>query len=155
MARRNGFGRSNGCSFAESAGHVPMLRMPNVSLQPSAAGRGTDELIGEVDDGIYVVGDKSWSIDMQRLHFQFTGQRFYRIHAGRLAGQLRDIAYQATTTEFWGSLAEVGGPQSYRLCGADLCGKAQPTQIAAASHGTPAALFRGVSVLNPAQELGR
>jgi TldD protein len=155
MARRNGFLRSNGCSFAESAGHVPIQRMPNVSLQPSTAGRGTDELIGEVDDGIYVVGDKGWSIDMQRLHFQFTGQRFYRIHAGRLAGQLRDVAYQATTTEFWGSLAKVGGPQSYRLCGADLCGKAQPTQIAAASHGTPAALFRGVSVLNPTQELGR
>jgi TldD protein len=155
MARRTGSGRSNGCSFAESAAHVPMQRMPNVSLQPSAAGRGTDELIGAVDDGIYVVGDKSWSIDMQRLHFQFTGQRFYRIHAGRLAGQLRDVAYQATTTEFWGSLAEVGGPQTYRLCGADYCGKAQPVQIAAASHGTPSALFRGVSVLNPAQELAR
>ena len=28
--------------------------------------------------GIYVVGDKSWSIDMQRYNFQFTGQRFYR-----------------------------------------------------------------------------
>ena len=39
--------------------------------------------------GIYIVGDKSWSIDMQRYNFQFTGQRFYRIEDGRLAGQLQ------------------------------------------------------------------
>ena len=62
-------------------------------------------------DGIYIVGDKSWSIDMQRYNFQFTGQRFFRIQGGRLAGQLRDVAYQATTTEFWGALeASAGGP---------------------------------------------
>ena len=68
------------------------------------------ELIGRVERGIYVVGDKSWSIDMQRYNFQFTGQRFYRIEDGELAGQLRDVAYQATTTDFWGSMEAVGGP---------------------------------------------
>ena len=62
-----------------------------------------------MDRGIYVVGDKSWSIDMQRYNFQFTGQRFYRIEGGKLAGQLRDVAYQATTTDFWGSLDGLGG----------------------------------------------
>ena len=31
-------GRSNGCAFADSAAHVPIQRMANVSLQP-AAGR--------------------------------------------------------------------------------------------------------------------
>ena len=51
-----------------------------------------------------MVGDKSWSIDMQRYNFQFTGQRFYRIKGGELAGQVRDVAYQATTTDFWGAM---------------------------------------------------
>ena len=60
-------------------------------------------------DGIYIEGDKSWSIDMQRYNFQFTGQRFFAIRDGQLAGQLRDVAYQATTTEFWGSMEAVGG----------------------------------------------
>ena len=73
------------------------------------AGPTTEELIAGVERGIYVMGDKSWSIDMQRYNFQFTGQRFYRIDHGRLAGQLRDVAYQATTTDFWGSLEAVGG----------------------------------------------
>ena len=92
---------------------------------------------------------------MQRYNFQFTGQRFYRIEDGRLAGQLRDVAYQATTTDFWGSMEAVGGPQTYVLGGAFNCGKGQPGQVAAVSHGCPSALFRGVNVLNTAAEAGR
>src|SRR4249919_2376985 len=132
MARQNadrtGVARSNGCAFADSAGHVPIQRMANVSLQPAADGPSTEELISGVDRGIYVLGDKSWSIDMQRYNFQFTGQRFFRIRNGRLDGQLRDVAYQATTTDFWGSMEAVGGPQTYVLGGAVNCGKGQPGQ---------------------------
>jgi TldD protein len=155
MAHLKGLGRSNGCAFADSPGHVPMQRMANVSLQPAAGGPSTEELISRVDRGIYVVGDKSWSIDMQRYNFQFTGQRFFRIENGKLAGQLRDVAYQATTTDFWGSLEAVGGPQTYVLGGAFNCGKGQPGQVAAVSHGCPSTLFRGVRILNTQAEAGR
>jgi TldD protein len=108
-----------------------------------------------VERGIYVVGDKSWSIDMQRYNFQFTGQRFYRITGGRLDGQLKDVAYQGSTPRFWSRLAAVGGPQSYYLGGAFNCGKAQPGQVASVSHGAPATLFTGIRVLNARQEAGR
>jgi TldD protein len=155
MAQLKGLGRSNGCAFADSPQHVPIQRMANVSLQPAAEGPLTDGLIGAVDDGIYVVGDKSWSIDMQRYNFQFTGQRFYRVQGGRLAGQLRDVAYQATTTDFWGSMEAVGGPSTYVLGGAFNCGKGQPGQVAAVSHGCPSALFRQVRILNTTAEAGR
>ena len=155
MARLKDLGRSNGCAFADAAGHVPMQRMANVSLQPAEGGPSTEELISRVDRGIYIVGDKSWSIDMQRYNFQFTGQRFFRIENGRLAGQLRDVAYQATTTDFWGSLEAVGGRQTYALGGAFNCGKGQPGQVAAVSHGCPSTLFRGVRILNTQTEAGR
>jgi TldD protein len=152
MARLKDFGRSNGCAFADSPGHMPLQRMANVSLEPAAGGPNTAELIAGVDNGIYIVGDKSWSIDMQRYNFQFTGQRFFRIRNGRLDGQLRDAAYQATTTEFWNSMEAVGGPQTYVLGGAFNCGKGQPGQVAPVSHGAPAALFRQVRILNTVQE---
>ena len=155
IARHTGMPRSNGCAFADSPGHVPVQRMANVSLQPAPDGPSTEEIIAGVERGIFVVGDKSWSIDMQRYNFQFTGQRFYRIENGRLAGQLRDVAYQATTTDFWGSMSVVGGPQTYVLGGAFNCGKAQPGQVAPVSHGCPAALFEGVSILNTVHEAGR
>jgi TldD protein len=155
MARLRGMPRSNGCAFADSPRHVPVQRMANVSLRPDPAGPSTDELIAGVEHGIYVVGDKSWSIDMQRYNFQFTGQRFYRIEHGRLAGQLRDVAYQATTTDFWGSMTVLGGPDTYVLGGAMNCGKAQPGQTAPVSHGCPTALFENVNILNTVQEAGR
>jgi TldD protein len=155
MAQANGFERSNGCAFADSAGHIPLQRMANVSLQPAPDGPSTEELISQVERGIYIKGDRSWSIDMQRFNFQFTGQQFHKIENGKLAGQLRDVAYQATTTDFWGSMEAVGGPQTYVLGGAFNCGKGQPGQVAAVSHGCPAALFRGVNVLNTKAEGGR
>ena len=155
FAPRLGEPRSNGCSYADSPHHVPIQRMANVSLQPAPEETSTADLIGRVDDGIYIVGDKSWSIDMQRYNFQFTGQRFFRIRDGRLDGQLRDVAYQATTTDFWNSMEAVGGPSTWRLGGASNCGKAQPGQVAAVSHGCPSALFRGVNVLNTRTEGGR
>ena len=152
MAQLKDFGRSNGCAFADSPGHMPLQRMANVSLEPAADGPNTSELIAGVDNGIYIVGDKSWSIDMQRYNFQFTGQRFFRIRNGRLDGQLRDAAYQATTTDFWNSMEAVGGPQTYVLGGAFNCGKGQPGQVAPVSHGAPAALFRQVRILNTVEE---
>ena len=155
MARLKGLGRSNGCAFADSPGHVPLQRMANVSLQPAEGGPSTEELISRVERGIYIVGDKSWSIDMQRYNFQFTGQRFYKIENGRLAGQLRDVAYQASTLDFWRSMEAVGGPQTYVLGGAFNCGKGQPGQVAPVSHGAPSALFRGVRILNTVQEAGK
>ena len=112
MARANGMGRSNGCAFADSPGHIPLQRMANVSLQPAPDGPTTADLISRVERGIYILGDRSWSIDMQRYNFQFTGQQFFRIENGRLAGQLRDVAYQATTTDFWGAMEAVGGPET-------------------------------------------
>ena len=155
MAAEHGFGRSNGCAFADSAAHVPVQRMPNVSLRPAADGPDLNALIGGVTDGIFVEGDKSWSIDMQRYNFQFTGQRFWRIRNGRLDGQLRDVAYQSSTPAFWSSLAALGGESTYLLGGALNCGKAQPGQVAAVSHGCPVAVFESVNVLNTEQEAGQ
>jgi TldD protein len=154
IARMQGLGASNGCAFADSPGHMPIQRMANVSLQPEPGGPSTADLIAGVEHGIFIVGDKSWSIDMQRYNFQFTGQRFFRIEHGRLAGQLRDVAYQATTTDFWNSMEAVGGPQTYVLGGAFNCGKGQPSQVAPVSHGCPAVVLRDIKILNTAQEAG-
>jgi len=150
----SGEGRSNGCAYADSPGHIPIQRMANVSLQPSPDDVTTADLISRVERGLYVVGDKSWSIDMQRFNFQFTGQRFLRIEDGELVGQVRDAAYQATTTDFWSSMEAVGGASTWVLGGAFNCGKAQPGQVAAVSHGCPTALFRGVRILNTTDEAG-
>jgi TldD protein len=156
IAASMGFERSNGCAFADSPLHIPIQRMANVSLDHAGpSGPSLEDLIAGVDRGIYIVGDKSWSIDMQRYNFQFTGQRFFSIVNGQLAGQVKDVAYQATTTDFWGAMEAVGGQSTYLLGGAFNCGKGQPGQVAPVSHGCPAVLVRGVNVLNAVAEAGR
>jgi TldD protein len=144
--------RSNGCAFADSALHSPIQRMPNVSLQPGTENLSTSDLISDVERGIYIVGDKSWSIDMQRYNFQFTGQRFHEIKNGKIVGQLKDVAYQSKTPDFWNSMRRLGGKQTYLLGGALNCGKGQPGQVAPVSHGCPSAVFSGVNVLNTRNE---
>ena len=148
MAGEFGLARSNGCAYADSPQHTPIQRMPNVSLRPGSNDTSIAHLIAGIDDGYYIVGDKSWSIDMQRYNFQFTGQRFHRIKSGVITGQVRDLAYQSRTPDFWGSLIALGGPSTYVLGGALNCGKAQPGQVAAVSHGCPAAVFENVTLLN-------
>lgn len=144
--------RSNGCAFADSALHSPIQRMPNVSLQPGTEDLSTQDLISNVESGIYIVGDKSWSIDMQRFNFQFTGQRFHEIKNGQIVGQLKDVAYQSKTPDFWASMRQLGGARTYLLGGALNCGKGQPGQVAPVSHGCPSATFSKVNVLNTRDE---
>lgn len=140
--------RSNGCAYADSWEHLPVQRMPNISLMPSLDNISTQDLISQVSDGFYLAGDKSWSIDQQRYNFQFTPQRCYRIKNGKITGQVRGMAYQANTLEFWNSCDGIGGKDTYILSGTFSCGKAQPGQSAPMSHGSPSALFRNVRILN-------
>ena len=49
----------------------------------------------------------------------------------------------------------VGGPSTYVLGGAFNCGKAQPGQVAAVSHGCPAAVFSKINILNTVAEVGK
>ena len=148
QAQLIGRDRSNGCAYADSPTSFPIQRMPNISLQPNPAPCTLDDLVGGVDDGIYIVGEGSWSIDQQRDNFQFGGQLFYEIKGGKLGPMLRDVAYQDRTLRFWNSLDGLGDRSTYHLGGTFTCGKAQPMQVAPVSHGAPVSRFRGVTIIN-------
>lgn len=110
-------------------------------------------MIAQVEKGIYIIGDGSFSIDQQRYNFQFGGQLFYEIKNGKIVGMLKDVAYQSNTTEFWGSCAAVCDRRDYRLGGSFFDGKGQPGQSSAVSHGSSTARFTGVNVINTARKL--
>ncbi|MGE5369423.1 MAG: TldD/PmbA family protein [Chloroflexota bacterium] len=143
-----GLSASNGCAYADSPTSFPIQRMPNISLAPNPEKCALDDLISGVENGIYVVGAGSWSIDQQRDNFQFGGQLFHEIKNGRLGELMRDGAYQSRTIPFWNSLDGLGDASTYHLDGTFTCGKAEPVQVAPVSHGSPPARFRKVRVLN-------
>jgi TldD protein len=144
--------RSNACAYADGPGSFPIQRMPNISLQPNPKQTSLDDLIGGVDNGIYVVGDGSWSIDQQRYNFQFGGQLFYEIRNGKLGSMLVYAAYQAQSKQFWNALDGLGDASTSLLCGTMNCGKGQPMQSAPVSHGAVPARFRNIAVLNTARD---
>jgi TldD protein len=139
---------SHGCSYADNWSSIPFQRMPNVSLQPGEKDVTEQDIIGATDDGVYIKGDASYSIDHQRYNFQFSGQTFWEVKNGKITTQLRDLAYQSNTPEFWKSLDMLGGRATYLLGGAFSDGKGQPVQSNSVSHGCPIARFSRVNILN-------
>ncbi len=148
-----GLKESQGCCYADSWSDVQFQRMPNISLQPGKTPLTPSDLIKNVEKGIYIVGDGSYSIDQQRYNFQFSGQLFYEIKNGKIAGMLKDVAYQSNTQEFWNSCSAICDERDYRLGGSFFDGKGQPTQISAVSHGSATTRFNGVNVLNTARKI--
>ena len=149
-----GKAESDGCCYADSWSSVQFQRMANVSL---AAGRdklSVADLIKDVENGIYIVGDGSFSIDQQRYNAQFGGQLFYEIKQGRITGMLEDVAYQIRTPEFWNACSAICDESDYRLGGSFFDGKGQPGQVSAVSHGSSTARFDGINVINTARSLG-
>jgi TldD protein len=144
---------SHGCCYADNWSSVQFQRMPNVSLEAGSAQVSVEDLIGGVEDGIYIVGDGSYSIDQQRYNFQFGGQLFYEIKNGEITGMLRDVAYQSNTQEFWNSCSQLCDGRDYRLGGSFFDGKGQPGQISSVSHGCSTSRFDGVNVINTARKL--
>jgi TldD protein len=140
--------RSHGCSYAQNWDNVQFQRMPNVSLLPGEKEQSFEDLIAATDRGIAIIGDGSFSIDQQRYNAQFGGQVFHEIKGGKIVGQLKDVAYQMRTPDFWNSMDMIGGKKSYELGGSFFDGKGQPGQINAVSHGAVPARFRNINVIN-------
>ncbi len=145
---------SHGCCHADSWSSVQFQRMPNVSLKPGPEKYSIDNMIGDVEDGIYIIGRGSYSIDQQRYNFQFGGQLFYEIRNGEITEMIEDVAYQANTQEFWNACSRLCDERDYRLGGSFFDGKGQPGQVSPVSHGCPTARFDNVNVINTAGKIG-
>ena len=144
---------SHGCCYAQSWSDVQFQRMPNVSLAPSKEPYSINEMIKDVEKGIYIAGRGSYSIDQQRYNFQFGGTVFFEIKNGAIAGMLNDVAYQSNTQEFWNSCAKICDASDYRLFGSFFDGKGQPSQVSAVSHGSATSRFNGINVINTGRTL--
>ncbi|HEX3327947.1 MAG TPA: TldD/PmbA family protein [Actinomycetota bacterium] len=134
--------RSNGTMRAEGWENFPLIRMTNVNLLP---GEGTlEDLLADVDRGVYMETNKSWSIDDKRKNFQFGCEIAWEIKNGRLGRILKDPRYTGITPEFWASCDAIAGPEEWQVYGTPNCGKGQPGQTMRVGHGTSPARFRNV-----------
>lgn len=141
-----GLERSVGGCRADHWGSIPIVRIPNLSLMPGRNPLTLDELIADTEDGIYIEGRGSFSIDQMRCNFQFGGDAFWQIRNGRKAGMLKNVTYQSMTTDFWNSCDAICDERFWVPDGVLNCGKGDPMQISQMSHGAAPARFRRVKV---------
>jgi TldD protein len=135
---------SNGTMRADGWGRLPLIRMTNISLEPSAW--TLEELIASTKDGLFMDTPKSWSLDDKRLNFHFGTEVAYEIKDGKLGRLLRDASYTDMTPRFWNSCDAVCNADHWQLWGLPSCAKGEPMQIAHVAHGAAPARFRGVQV---------
>jgi len=149
-AYRLGRGSSNGCAFADSWASVPMVRIPNLGLEPGSDGGSHTatlaEMIVDTEDGVLIDGVGSFSIDQQRRNFQFGGDAFWKIERGRVTGMVKNLTYHATTTEFWNQVDAIGPASEREQCGTNICGKGEPMQIAQMSHACVPVRVRDIQI---------
>jgi len=136
----------NGVANFRSSGwnRAPIDRMANINLEP---GKSTfDELIGSVENGVYMESNKSWSIDDYRNKFQFGCEYGKLIENGRLTKTVKNPNYRGISTPFWNNLKGVGNEETFGIYGTPNCGKGEPNQVIRVGHASPVCLFENVQV---------
>jgi TldD protein len=149
-AYRLGRSSSNGSAYADSWSSLPMVRIPNLGLEPGPDGGShtatLQEMIADTEDGILIDGVGSFSIDQQRRNFQFGGDAFWKVEKGKVVGMLKDVTYQAMTTDFWNSVDAIGPASEWKQCGTNICGKGEPMQLAQMTHACVPVRVRDIQI---------
>lgn len=136
------------CARSSAWNRPPIDRMANLNIEPGD--RNFDELIAEVESGVYMESNRSWSIDDQRHKFQFGCEYARRVENGQLTTVLRNPNYRAITPEFWRSLVQVGDRSTWRVHGTPNCGKGEPNQVIRVGHAAPVCVFDQIEVFGGA-----
>ncbi|MGH2407519.1 MAG: TldD/PmbA family protein [Candidatus Limnocylindrales bacterium] len=137
--------QSGGAMRADGWDRIPLIRMTNINLLPGE-GMTLADIIADTDDGLYLVSNRSWSIDDRRLNFQFATEVAREVKGGQLGQLYKNPTYTGITYEFWRSCDAVADASSYVMYGTPNCGKGEPGQVAHVGHGASGARFRDVQV---------
>lgn len=129
---------------ASSWNRPPIDRMANLNVEPGD--KSFEELVAQVERGLYVRSNRSWSIDDSRNKFQFGCEWGRLIVDGRLGPVVKNPNYRGVSASFWRSLKGVGDEHTFEVMGSPYCGKGEPNQVIRVGHAAPACLFDRVDV---------
>ena len=129
---------------ASSWNRAPIDRMANIDIEPG--NHSLEQIISNIELGVYMKSNSSWSIDDYRRKFQFSCEWAQMIRNGKLAEVVKNPGYRGECLSFWRSLFMVGNESTFSRFGSPYCGKGEPSQVIRVSHGSPVCAFRAVEV---------
>ena len=116
----------NGGARAQDGLHHPLVRMSNTVIKGGYF-RDLDELIEDVEFGIYACGSRGGQVDTGRGSFQFAAQEAWLIESGSLTRPLKDVSVSGMTLEI---LKNVDGlTKDSKLAAPGFCGKGQTVPV--------------------------
>ncbi|UCG30373.1 MAG: TldD/PmbA family protein [candidate division WOR-3 bacterium] len=136
--------RSSGAMRADGWNRIPLIRMTNINLEPGKW--KFEDMLDDTNDGVFMMTNKSWSIDDKRLNFQFGCEMAKKIERGKFTKVYKNPTYAGITPQFWNNCDAVANENSWRMHGTPNCGKGEPGQIMYVGHGTTPARFRNVQI---------
>jgi TldD protein len=123
----------NGAVRSSEVQYAPLIRMSNTFFMPG--GSSPEQIIGEVEHGYYVCGNRIPSIAESRESFRISARRIYEIEDGRLGRLFRAGSVTGGSKDFFMHVDAVGN--DLRLLAIPNCGKGQPMQVKRMSNGGP------------------
>lgn len=116
----------NGGARAQDGLHHPLVRMSNTLLL-GGTHTDLDELVEDIDDGVYACGSRGGQVDTGRGSFQFAAQEAWLIEDGRLTTPLKDVSVSGLTLQI---LQDVDGmTRDADLASPGFCGKGQTVPV--------------------------
>ena len=122
----------------------PIDRMANLNIEPGD--KSVNDIISNIERGVFMETNRSWSIDDSRNKFQFGCELGHLIENGELKGVVRNPNYRGISATFWRNLVNVGNQDSFKIQGVTNCGKGEPNQAIYVGHASPTCHFNQVDI---------
>lgn len=124
--------KSNGAARAMDYASEPIIRMSNTYLEPG--NMNFEELIEDIELGVYVKSYMEWNIDDARWNQRYVGLEAYLIRNGELAEPVLNPVLEFTTGWFYSNI--VGKDKNLEFY-PGTCGKGEPSQGVPVWFGGP------------------
>ena len=118
--------KPNAGARAQDGLHHPLVRMSNTIIH-GGTHADLDELVEDIDYGVYACGSRGGQVDTGRGSFQFAAQEAWLIENGEITSPLKDVSVSGLTLEI---LKNVDGlTKDSRLAAPGFCGKGQTVPV--------------------------
>ena len=116
----------NAGARAQDGLHHPLVRMSNTLIM-GGTHNDLDELIEDIDYGVYACRSRGGQVDTGRGSFQFAAQEAWLIENGSISTPLKDVSVSGLTLQI---LKDVDGlTTDSRLAAPGFCGKGQTVPV--------------------------
>ena len=118
--------KPNAGARAQDGLHHPLVRMSNTLIH-GGTHADLDELVEDLDYGVYACGSRGGQVDTGRGSFQFAAQEAWLIENGGITKPLKDVSVSGLTLQI---LKNVDGlTRESKLAAPGFCGKGQTVPV--------------------------